>query len=322
MDWAEMDIFTTTAGVEAVTGALIDLGINGFVIKDPQDLEDFLADKLGNWDYIDDDLMGLKNCETTVTVYLPENAEGAELFAAVKAALEVIRSRDEQGEFGRLEFDTSKIREEDWANNWKKYFKPIAVGEKLLVKPSWEKTDPNEKRTVMEIDPASSFGTGQHETTRLCLELLEENVERGDKLLDLGCGSGILSIGALLLGAEYAAAVDIDENSVKAAAENARKNGIPSEKYAVYCGDVTSDAALAERIGTGYDIVCANIVADVLIAMSGSFGGFLKSNGKLVVSGIIDPRRAEVIEKIESAGFTLIKERSGGDWNAASFVKN
>jgi ribosomal protein L11 methyltransferase len=300
----------------------MNLGITGFVIKDAQDFEEFLSNKTGNWDYIDDDLMGLKNCETTVTVYLPKNAEGLELFAAVKAELAAIRARDTEGAFGRLEYSMSEIREEDWANNWKQYFKPITVGEKLLIKPSWEQASPDETRKIIEIDPASSFGTGQHNTTRLCLELLEKVLVGGDRLLDLGCGSGILSIGALILGADSATAVDIDDNSVKIAAENAEKNGIPADRYTAYCGDITSDGSLVQRIGGGYDVVCANIVADVLIAMSGIFGGFLKQGGKLVISGIIDARRDEVLETVEKAGFKLIESRRSDDWNAACFIKD
>lgn len=321
MEWAKINIYTTTAGIDSVTGILMDLGITGFVIKDAQDFEEFLENKTGNWDYIDDDLMGLKNCETTVTVYIRSDAEGAELFAAVKSALAALKSRDADGAYGRLEYDMSNIREEDWANNWKQYFKPITIGEKLLIKPSWEVADPAEKRKILEIDPASSFGTGQHNTTRLCLELIEENLAQGEKLLDLGCGSGILSIGALLLGAESACAVDIDDNSVRIAAENAQKNGISPERYTALCGDITSDEKLREKIGGGYDIVCANIVADVLIAMSGFFAGFLKDKGKLIVSGIIDARREEVLSTISSCGFELVKSANSEDWNAAYFVR-
>lgn len=321
MEWAEINIYTTTAGIDSVTGILMDLGITGFVIKDAQDFENFLENKTGNWDYIDDDLMGLKNCETTVTVYIRSDAEGAELFAAVKSALAALKSRDTDGAYGRLEYDMSNIREEDWANNWKQYFKPITIGEKLLIKPSWEAADPAEKRRILEIDPASSFGTGQHNTTRLCLELIEENLAQGEKLLDLGCGSGILSIGALLLGAESACAVDIDDNSVRIAAENAQKNGISPERYTAFCGDITSDEKLREKIGGGYDIVCANIVADVLIAMSGFFAGFLKDKGKLIVSGIIDARCEEVLSTISSCGFELVKSANSEDWNAAYFVR-
>lgn len=321
MEWEELEIYTTTKGVDAVTGSLMNLGITGFVIKDAQDLEDFLADKTANWDYIDDDLMNMKNCETTITVYISKDADGLELLSAVKAELSALKARDTENEYGRLEYSMKDIQEEDWANNWKQYFKPIEIGDKLLVKPSWEPAAADETRKILEIDPASSFGTGQHNTTRLCLELLEKNITSGERLLDLGCGSGILSIAALILGADSAAAVDIDENSVKTAAENALKNGVSAEKYLALAGDITRDKKLCEKLGTGYDIVCANIVADVLIAMSGYFGGFLKDGGKLIVSGIIDARRDEVLEAISSCGFELVEAISREDWNAAYFVK-
>ncbi|MBQ9870091.1 MAG: 50S ribosomal protein L11 methyltransferase [Ruminococcus sp.] len=320
MDWIETAIYTTTQGIEAVTGRLLGLGIDGFVIRDAQDFEDFLEDKDGNWDYIDDDLMGLKDCETTVTVYIPNDANAPELVSAIRAELNALKQSDEQSEFGRLECELKNIREQDWANNWKQYFKPLCVGEKLLIKPSWESVSENETRRILEIDPAASFGTGQHNTTQLCLELLEQNISQDDSLLDLGCGSGILSIAAILLGAQKATAVDIDENSVKIAAENAQKNNIPSGSYTALAGNIITDKALAEKIGTGFDVVCANIVADVLIAMSGLFAGFLKKGGKLVVSGIIEPRRDEVLEIIQSSGFELVQTRQKDDWVAASFV--
>lgn len=322
MEWAEINIYTSTEGIEAVTGVLMNLGITGFVIKDAQDFEEFLQNKTGNWDYIDDDLMGLKNCETTVTVYLPCDAQGAEMFSAVRSSLDTLKKADAEGIYGRLEMDSANIRDEDWANNWKKYFKPIEIGEKLLIKPSWEKVSDGETRSIVEIDPASSFGTGQHTTTRLCLELIEKHLCGGEKLLDLGCGSGILSIGALMLGADSVCAVDIDANSVKIAGENASKNGIDGDRFKTLCGDICSDEKLRDKISGGYDVVCANIVADVLIAMSGFFSGFLKPGGKLIVSGIIDARRSDVLEKISESGFSLAETTNGEDWNAAYFIRN
>jgi len=321
MNWVELDIFTTTEGIEAVTGSLLGMGINGFVIKDAQDFRDFLNDKSANWDYIDDDLMGLKDCETTVTVYLPENAQGLENLEAIKLELKALKGRDIEDKFGRLEYELKNVKEEDWANNWKQYFKPLCIGEKLLIKPSWEKAAPDEKRRILEIDPASSFGTGQHNTTQLCLELVEKNLSDGDRILDLGCGSGILSIGGILLGAKSATAVDIDENSVKIAKENAAKNNIPEDVYTAYCGNIIEDKALVEKIGTGYDLLCANIVADVLIGMSGSFAGFIKDGGTLIVSGIIDSRKDEVLDVIRAQGFKLNEIREKEDWVAASFTK-
>ncbi|SFD19364.1 50S ribosomal protein L11 methyltransferase [Ruminococcus albus] len=319
MDWVEVDIYTTSEGIEAVTGSLLGLGINGFVIKDAKDFEEFLSDKSVNWDYIDDDLMGLKNCETTVTAYLPENAQGLDYLEAVKAELRALKTRDTENAFGRLEYELKNVREEDWANNWKQYFKPLEIGDKLLIKPSWEDIPAGETRKILEIDPASSFGTGQHNTTQLCLELVEKYLGDGDRVLDLGCGSGILSIGAVLLGAQECTAIDIDANSVKIAGENAEKNNIPAEKYHAICGNVIDDQALVAEIGTGFDMVCANIVADVLIGMSGLFKGFLKQGGRLIVSGIIDMRKDEVLDVIKAQGFVLDEIREKEDWVAASF---
>lgn len=320
MDWIELAIYTATSGIDAVTGRLIGLGIDGFVIKDAQDFEDFLNDKGANWDYIDDDLMGLKDCETTVTVYIPDDADAPEFLSAIRSELSALRQTDVNAEFGRLECELKNIREQDWANNWKKYFKPLLVGEKLLIKPSWESAADSEKRKVLEIDPAASFGTGQHTTTQLCLELLEKNIGQGDKMLDLGCGSGILSIAAILLGAKSAAAVDIDENSVRIAAQNALQNNITPDNYKTFAGDIITDESLVSDIGTNFDIVCANIVADVLLKMSDRFSLFLKPQGKLIVSGIISPRLDEIIESIKQNRFELIEIRQKDDWSAASFV--
>lgn len=318
-NWIEMDIYTSTEGIEPLTGSLLGMGVNGFVIKDAADFDEFLNDKTINWDYIDDDLMGLRDCETTVTVYLPENAQGLENLEAIKLELKALKSRDSEDAFGRLEYELKNVNEEDWANNWKQYFKPLTVGDKLLIKPSWESISLDEKRRVLEIDPGSSFGTGQHNTTQLCLELIEKYLSEGDTLLDLGCGSGILSIAAVLLGASSIKAVDIDENSVRIARENAAKNHISDDVYAAYCGNIIDNRELVRQLGCGYDVVCANIVADVLIAMSGKFKGFLKPEGKLIISGIIDSRKDEVIDAVKAQGFKLIEIHEKEDWVAAAF---
>ncbi len=319
MNWAQVDIYTTTEGIDAVSGSLLRLGISGFVIKDSKDFEEFLDNKTGNWDYIDDDLMGLKDCETTVTVYLPEDEQGAQMLSLIKEELKALKQRDNNNEYGRLEYKTVNVREEDWANNWKKYFKPLTVGNKLMIKPSWENCTVTDGRKVLEIDPASSFGTGQHNTTQLCLELLEKYLNDGDMLLDLGCGSGILSIGGILLGAKGATAVDIEQNAVKISIENAAKNNISPDIYKAYCGNIVDDSELVEKIGNGYDIICANIVADVLIAMSGLFKRFLKNNGVLIVSGIITFRKDEVIDAINEEGFELLEIHEKDDWVAIAF---
>lgn len=319
MNWTEVNIFTTTEGIDPVCGCLLGIGVTGFAIRDAKDFEEFLADKNGNWDYIDDDLMNLRDCETCVTVYLPDDSQGADMLSALRSEMSALAARDENKTFGRLAVELANVREEDWANNWKQYFKPLTVGERLVIKPSWEEYDPTDGRTVLEIDPASSFGTGQHNTTQLCLELIEKNLRGGDKVLDLGCGSGILSIAAVLLGADKVTAVDISQNSVETAKENASKNNIPAESYRAYCGDIIGDNALVEKIGGGFDIIAANIVADVLIAMSPIFEKFLKKGGTLILSGIITERADEVIEAVKSKGYALVEIREKDGWAAVSF---
>lgn len=321
MNWIETEIFTATNGVDVLCTYLLDIGIKGFVIKDSNDFQEFLDNKVGNWDYIDDDLMNLSNCETSITVYIPDDEQGAEMVISLKDLLKNLKANDIDRTLGRLELQFSNVKEEDWANNWKQYFKPLKIGDKLLVKPSWEDYNNVDNRTILEIDPASSFGTGQHNTTKLCLEFLETCLNTGDRVLDLGCGSGILSIGAMLLGADSVTAIDIEEHSVRTAIENAQKNGIPIDKYTAYCGNIIDDIELSNRIGTNYDIITANIVADVLIAMKNHFYKYLKDNGILIVSGIIDSRKDEVIDEVVNAGFKVESIKELDNWVSVKLIK-
>lgn len=321
MNWTEVDIFTSTEGIEPLSAVLMEIGITGFAVKDAKDFEFFLNDKNGNWDYIDDDLMGLKDCETTLTVYLPDNSQGLDMLNSIKNELIRLKSTDINNEYGRLELSMRNVKEEDWANNWKKYFKPFNVGKHLLVKPSWEECENTDNRKILEIDPASSFGTGQHHTTRLCLELLEKYIKSGDKLLDIGTGSGILFIASILLGAKNAYAVDIEENSIRIAKENAEKNNISSDIFTAVQGNIISDEALVQKIGKSYDIITANIVADVIIAMGGIFPEFLKEKGILIISGIITERIDEVLKSLENSGFKVLEVYEKEGWNAAALTR-
>lgn len=321
MEWTEVNIYTTADGIEIICSNLMDIGIKGFVIKDSNDFNEFLENKNGQWDYIDNDLMGLADCETCITVYLPCNNQGADMLLSIKSMLAEMKAADSDGIYGRLETEFSNIREEDWANNWKQYFKPFRIGDKLAVKPSWEEYSNDDNRTVLEIDPASSFGTGQHHTTRLCLELLESCIKKGDNVLDMGCGSGILSIASVLLGAENAVAVDIEENAVATAKENAVKNNIPEEKYKTFFGNILNDESLAEKIDSKYDVITANIVADVLIAMKDYFMRYLKDGGTLIISGIIEERMEEVLTAFENTGFIKQNVSIKEGWAAAQFTK-
>lgn len=318
MDFLEVAVYTSTAGIEPVTGVLLQLGVTGFVVEDSQDFLEFLEDKNARWDYVDDSLMTLKDQETCVKVYLPRNQQGVQQLEGIHSELERLKGLDREKQFGRLELSLANVKEEDWANNWKAYFKPFPVGNRLAVKPTWEQYDNPEGRLVLEIDPSSSFGTGQHHTTQLCLGLLEECVTPGCGILDMGCGSGILGIGALLLGAGHVTAVDIEENAVRIAGENYQQNHIFPEQYTVCCADVLGNAEDRERIcGTEYDLVVANIVADIIIAMTPLFARCVKRSGTLVVSGIILERAEEVLSVLRSQGFCVEEVREQKGWAAA-----
>lgn len=322
MEWKELKIYTSHSGIEPLSNALIMSGIEGFVINDPEDIREFERNKNASWDYIGEEVYELVGKETYITVYIPDDETGAAQLEAVSSAVAWLKSADEKGEYGELRISSGSIKEEDWANNWKQYFKPLNIGERLVIKPSWETLPEDNKRIVLEIDPETSFGTGRHHTTRLCLELLEKYIKRGDTVCDLGCGSGIISIAAMLYGAEKAVAVDISADAEKISRENATKNGIPADKYISYCGDVVTDGALRQKVGKGYTLVAANIVADVLLAMKDVFADITAPGGTLVLSGIIDGRQDEVFGAIKQKGFTLIESRSCEMWNAAVFKKS
>lgn len=321
MNFMQVDIDTSPEAVELLVMRLSELGITGFVIHNPADFEEFLENKDMNWDYVDDGLMDLKNEPTYITLYLQDNAQGLETLAELKGVLTELKEKD-GGLYGSLALSLDHVREEDWANNWKQYYKPFTVGGRLAVKPSWEPLPPEmHGRKVLEIDPASSFGTGQHHTTRLVMEQLEKTLHEGDRLLDLGCGSGILAIAGMLLGAKEAVLVDVFENAAATASENMRKNGFPEPTFRAYCGNILTDRKLREKIGGGYAVITANIVADVIISMSGYFGGFLSENGTLLVSGIITERLPEVREELEKSGFSEIGHDEREGWNVLVLKK-
>ena len=318
MNWTEVVITTNKEGIEPITGLLLNLGITGVQIENPDDFNEFLEGTELYWDYVDESLMHLKEGDTRMTVYIPENAQGLEMLTALKQELPKLGD-----DYGSLDITLKNVCEEDWENNWKKYFKPFNIGKNLLIKPTWESVENVDNRKILEIDPGSSFGTGTHETTKLCLEAVERIINENDEVLDLGTGSGILSIGAYLLGAKDLTIVDIDQNSVRVAKENLDQNNIPEDKIDAYCGNIILDLELKNKIAhKKYDLVMANIVADVLKAMSGHFSDFLKDDGTLIISGIISERCDEVVDVIVEKGFKVVESYEEGDWSCVVLKKS
>ena len=315
MNWIQVTIYTTSGGIEPLSGVLYQLGINGIEIEDEADFKDFLENNRQCWDYVDDDLIKSKEKETCVKIYVSDNLSGREMLSEVKTALAELKKRDKDDEFGRLETDLGNISEEDWANNWKQYFHPTEVGEKILIKPEWEELTAPTDRIVFNVNPGMSFGTGSHETTQLCIEALEKVVHEGDDILDLGCGSGILSIISLLLGASSAYAVDIDPNAVNIAIDNAKMNDIDLSAFTAKAGNILTDTALCEEIARKkYPVVVANIVADVIIGLLPFAAKVLAEDGTFITSGIISDRIEDVENALKENGFTEFTVNRRGDW--------
>ena len=311
MDWLELKIDTSHAGLDAVTDMLEQQGVTGVMIDDEADFQSFLENNRQYWDYVDDDLLAQKKGVSRVTFYLERNEDAYGTVAAVRMAMSALKK--EHPEYAPLLLTMADVADEDWENNWKQFYKPMEIGSRLLVVPEWEEAaDPT--RVKLVLNPGLTFGTGSHATTRLCLQALDTHIHGGERVLDLGCGSGILSIAALRLGAESAFACDIDEKCVDVAYENAALNGIGKDRYTVRWGNVLTDAALRQEMGAGYDIVVANIVADVIMGLSPHVHPFLKPGGLFLCSGIIDDRAAEVLEKLKADGWDVFEQRSSEGW--------
>lgn len=312
MEWIQVSISTAHEGIEALTSALEDIGIRGFEIEDPADFCEFMQAEFPYRDYVDDDLVKEKTEESVkVKIYVSANAAGHEQLAAVR---ELLSSLSSDKSFGSLELSFETMNEEDWSENWKQFFHPLKIGKRVLVRPEWEECENTDGRVVFTINPGMSFGTGSHATTQLCLEAIEEYTKDGDTVLDLGCGSGILSITACLLGAKSAVACDIDKNAVDIAVRNAELNGVSQDKFEALAGNILDDEGLRRRFeNEKYDIVAANIVADVIIGISPFASGFVKPGGIFIASGIITERLDEVLGYLEKS-FKIIKICDKNGW--------
>ena len=313
MNWLELHIETNHAGLEPVETMLSALGIDGVVIDDETEFQDFLENNHQYWDYVDEDLEKKMQGASRVTFYLAADEEGFAKMGEVRIALQSLK--ESRSDCGSLLLTLENLQDADWENNWKQYYKPMEIGERLLVIPQWEKADCGSRGPLI-LDPGLTFGTGSHATTQLCLTALEQAVRGGEKVLDLGCGSGILSIAALKLGAASAVAVDIDDKCLDVAYENAALNGIGKDVYTVKVGDVLGDEAMRAELGGGYDIVLANIVADVIIGLAPMVHSLLAPGGLFLCSGIIDDRAEEVAEHLRQAGLEIVTTRSADGWFA------
>ena len=311
MKWLELHVDTTPAGLEGVSDLLGDQGIEGLVIEDEGDFHTFLEQNRQYWDYVDEGLERSMAGKCRVTFYLEDSQAGYTTLAFTRIALQ--KAKEAHPDWGTLLLTMENVEDADWENNWKAFYKPMEIGERLIVIPEWEEADAA-GRVALRLNPGLIFGTGSHATTRLCLTALEKLTQPGMRVLDLGCGSGILSIAALLLGAESAFGCDIDDKAVDVAYENAALNGIGRDRYTVRAGDVLSDKKLRAEMGGGYDIVAANIVADVIIALSGTVRALMAPEGHFLCSGIIDERAGEVREKLEENGFAILEENSSEGW--------
>ena len=312
MDWLELKIDTSHAGLDAVTDMLEQQGVTGVMIDDEADFQSFLENNRQYWDYVDDDLLAQKKGVSRVTFYLERNEDAYGTVAAVRMAMSALKK--EHPEYAPLLLTMADVADEDWENNWKQFYKPMEIGDRLIVIPEWESAGVPEGRVALRLNPGLTFGTGSHATTRLCLTALEKHITGGQTVLDLGCGSGILSIAALLLGADRAVACDIDEKCMDVAYENAALNGVGRDRYTVRWGDVVTDQALRQELGGPYDVVVANIVADVIKALASTVRPLVKEGGIFLCSGIIDDRAEEVARHLREAGWDILRTRQSEGW--------
>ena len=299
MRWIEVCCDTPESEIDTRCEELAALGAEGFVIENENDFQSFLENNHPYWDYVDETLEQQFAGASRIKFYLSDDESGRAILKTVQA---------------RYAVTTNYVADSDWENNWRQYYEPIEVGEKLVVVPEWLEA-PEDGRVPLRLDPGLIFGTGSHATTKMCLAALERYAAPGKTVLDLGCGSGILAIGALLLGCDRAAGCDIDPKAPEVAEANAALNGIGKNRFAVYAGDVLTDAGMRKLLGEGYDIVTANIVADVIIPLAAIVRPFLKADGVFLTSGIIEGRQDEVQAALEKNGFEIVNHRCEEEWH-------
>ena len=301
-DWIEVTIITSSEAVEAVSGMLYNTGVKGVSILDPSDLI-FRRDHTTDWDYFDETIIDVNN-EVVVKGYYKEDDKFEGYLEEIKTGVNKLAEFGLDKGLGSV--TANKVNEEDWENNWKKYYKPIKVGEKIVIKPIWEEYSKNPDEIIVELDPGMAFGTGTHETTRMCIKALERHVKEDTTVFDIGTGSGILSIAAAKLGAMKTIGVDLDPVAVESAKQNVSYNDL--NNIEIVYGD------LMEVVKGKANIVIANIMADIIMFLTEQVKAFIVEGGYFISSGIILNKKDEVINKLTECGFKIEEINIEGEW--------
>lgn len=302
MNWLEITVKTATEKMDNLIAGLESAGVEGLVIHDEKAIKDFLDNNPHVWDYIENEVFSECRGVSSVQFYLQDSDEGRAQLAAYRTAMP------------KETFELKQVHDEDWLNNWKKYFKPVEIGQRLLIVPEWETVPLSKERTILRIEPGQAFGTGTHASTSMCLEELEHH--RAGKVLDIGCGSGILAVAALLFGAHSAICCDIAPDAACVCRENARLNNIDEHCLTTYTADILSDDTLMQITKQErFDIVFANIVADVIVPLSRHVKRLLRKDGVFICSGIIDGRQYDVRDALINNGLEIISARQTDNWH-------
>ncbi|MDL2274226.1 50S ribosomal protein L11 methyltransferase [Oscillospiraceae bacterium OttesenSCG-928-G22] len=314
MDFIKVSIDTTPEGTELLPARLLSLGVEGVEIEEEGDFLRFVAEAGAFWDSVDEALLLDKKGVARVSLYLPKGEEGERTLARIRESLRSLPDELPDFDFGTLDITAHLLSSGDWEDAWKPYYKPVEIGERLLILPEWEPV-PDTSRVIYKNDPGQSFGTGTHASTRLMLGYVEAAAREGLTVLDIGCGSGILSISALLLGARSAVAIDIDPEAANVARRNAERNGVPADRYRTLAGNILEDNPFVAQ-GEAFDLVFANIIADVILPLLPSVRALLREGGRFFASGILAERADDIARALAPAGLALLSKREEDGWAA------
>ena len=321
MDYLEITLQTASAGIEIVANALTSGGFDSLVVEDQAEYENFLEDNRAYWDYIDEDFQAELQGLSRIKLYLEVDGTEGKQLAKLEKVIAYLKKRFPDKDLGSLTFEQKLLPETNWEESWKENYPPQYIGQNLIVLPYWN-ADKTEGRTPIILDPGLTFGTGAHPSTQMVMEFMEERMQPGYRVIDLGSGSGILSIAALRLGAESAVGVDIDPKAESIARENAGYNGFGDDVFSAATGNVTEDQDLmASLAAEPYDIVLVNIVADVIIGLSPVLPQLLSGHSTLICSGILDTRLDDVTAALKSQGLTITSVRAKEDWRCITAKK-